>query len=82
MVKLRRHWLMVFAGMLAMWVQPTGATACAVCFGDPNSDMAKGAAAGVLAMVGIIYGVLMCFAGVTVFWIIRMKRSAAQDSAV
>ena len=32
--------------------------ACAVCFGDPESSLTKGAVAGVLVLVGIIMSVL------------------------
>jgi hypothetical protein len=82
MVTWTRSWLMVIAGVLALLVQPAGASACAVCFGDPNSDMGKGAAAGVLVMAGVIYGVLMGFVGIIVYWVIRAKRLAAQGPAI
>jgi hypothetical protein len=48
--------------------------ACAVCYGDPESPMAKGVVAGVLTMVGIIGVVLVGIAGTGVYWIQRSRR--------
>ena len=53
---------------------PEMVRACAVCYGDPESDMAKGAAAGVLALMGIVVSVLGGIAGVTIFWVRRARR--------
>lgn len=49
------------------------ALACAVCFGDPNSPMAKGAAAGVLFLAGVISFVLLGIAGTAIFWVRRSR---------
>ena len=48
--------------------------ACAVCFGDPESNMAKGAVAGVLALAGFIGFVLMGITGTGLFWILRNRQ--------
>ncbi len=53
---------------------PEIARACAVCYGDPESDMAKGAAAGVLVLMGIVVSVLAGIVGVTIFWVRRARR--------
>ena len=53
---------------------PEMVRACAVCYGNPESDMAKGAAAGVLVLMGIIVSVLVGIVGVTVFWMVRARR--------
>ena len=59
------------AGLLA---SPSRALACAVCFGDPESSMAKGAVAGVLVLMGVIAFVLAGVAGTGLFWIQRSRR--------
>ncbi|MDE2999707.1 MAG: hypothetical protein OXU79_11580 [Gemmatimonadota bacterium] len=53
---------------------PEMVQACAVCYGDPESDMAKGAAAGVLVLMGIVVSVLGGIVGVTIFWVRRARR--------
>ncbi len=53
---------------------PEMARACAVCYGNPDSDMAKGAVAGVLVLMGIIVSVLGGIVGVTLFWMRRARR--------
>ena len=53
---------------------PDMVRACAVCYGNPESDMAKGAAAGVLVLMGIIVSVLVGIVGVTIFWARRARR--------
>ncbi len=50
------------------------ALACSVCFGDPDSPMAKGAVAGVYVMVGFIGFVLLGIAGTACFWMVRGRR--------
>ena len=50
------------------------AAACAVCYGDPDSPMAKGVVAGVLTLVGVIGFVLVGIAGTGLFWIQRSRR--------
>ena len=47
------------------------AVACAVCFGDPESAMAKGAVAGVLVLGGVVLFVLAGVAGTGLWWIRR-----------
>jgi hypothetical protein len=70
------------AAMLSL--APAGlAHACATCFGDPESNIAKGAASGVMVMAVILYGVMMCMAGTTFLWwrrSRRMDRGAADAS--
>ena len=49
-------------------------SACAVCFGDPESRMAKGVVAGVLVLVGVIGMVLLGVASMGVWWMLRSRR--------
>ncbi len=44
------------------------AFACAVCFGDPDSDLAKGAVAAVVLLGCVIFCVLLGIAGTAVHW--------------
>lgn len=47
--------------------------ACAVCFGDPESPMAKGAVAGILVLLGVVGCVLTAFVGTGLYWIRRSR---------
>ena len=51
-------------------------TACSVCFGDPESPMTKGMAAGILVLLGFIGTVL---AGISAFFIYVIRRPEARD---
>ena len=53
-------------------VQPLNA--CAVCFGDPESDMARGAVAGIIVLASIVGFVLMGITGTSLFWIHRSRQ--------
>lgn len=56
------------------------ANACSVCFGDPNSAMAKGAAMGVWVLGGVISFVLFIVGGTSLFWV-RRGRLLSQSNA-
>lgn len=51
------------------------AAACSVCLGDPESPMVKGAVAGIIVMLVLVYGVLAGFIGFTAMRVIRRQRS-------
>ena len=53
---------------------PSAAWACSVCFGDPESSMAKGAVAGVATLFGVVAFMLCSIAGVALFWVQRGRR--------
>ena len=55
--------------------------ACAVCFGDPESSLTKGAVAGVLVLVGIIVSVLGGIAGMALFWAKRARMLASEKQS-
>ncbi len=57
------------------------ALGCAVCFGDPESGMAKGAVAGVIVMIGVVSSVLIGVAGTGLYWIQRGRRLARAEEA-
>ena len=58
--------------IISSWLAD-GAVACSVCFGDPDSAMAKGAAAGVVLLAGVAGFVLSAVAGTGLFWIHRAR---------
>jgi len=66
-------------GVTALSVAAGDALACATCFGDPESDMAKGAVWGVAVLFGIVCSVLSGIAGVGLFWLQRSRRYARLD---
>ncbi len=55
------------------------ARACASCFGDPDSSMAKGVVAGVLVLVAVVGTVLLGVAGTSLRWIQRGRRLAQME---
>lgn len=65
---------LVFVALWRTW--ESSAAACAVCFGDPQSPMAKGAVMGVLTLGAIIGSVLVFIAGTGVYWLHRGARLA------
>lgn len=48
--------------------------ACSVCYGDPDSDMAKGAIAGVAVLGLVILGVLGWVGGTAIYMVRRSRR--------
>ncbi len=76
--RLARMSLAIFACLGALLsAQPV--LACSVCYGDPNSAMAKGARAGVLVLLGVAGAVLMGIASLLIFW---MRRAAQLERLV
>jgi len=67
------------AVMVYSFIETTPAYACAVCFGDPDSPMSKGALMGVIVMLGVIGSVLMGIAGTTMFWMHRANQLTLQQ---
>ena len=67
--------------LVAAWC-PAALWACTVCYGDPNSLQVKGAEAGVLFLLGVIVTVLLAFAGMILFWVVRAKRIAQVTNTV
>ena len=48
--------------------------ACSVCYGDPDSAMAKGALAGVLVLMGVIVGVMGWVGGFAIYFTRRARK--------
>jgi hypothetical protein len=66
----RRVGLVVFLLAAAAWSQTH---ACSVCFGDPESDMVKGAMSGVWFMLGVVGMVQVSFA---LFFFVYLRKRA------
>ncbi|MEE2674010.1 MAG: hypothetical protein VX466_09450 [Myxococcota bacterium] len=69
----------IFAAGLGLLVADA-ASACSVCFGDPNSSMSQGAQAGVLVLLGVIVAVLAGLASLIVFWARRAAKLALPEA--
>ena len=67
--------LAAWVGAAAIW-HADSVWACSVCFGDPESPMAKGVVAGVLVLVGVIGMVLLGVVGTGLFWVSRSRALA------
>ena len=71
--------LLSLAGLVAViGMLPSLASACAVCFGDPQSSQTQSAMAGVLVMLGITLFVLISFGSIAFTW---ARRARALDQA-
>jgi hypothetical protein len=72
-----RHRMAWLTRLMPVWVAfilCDEALACAVCFGDPDSDLAKGAVAGVVLLGCVIFCVLLGIAGTAVHWSRKARR--------
>ncbi len=70
----------IWTGLLgALTAEPV--LACAVCHGDPDSQMAKGAKAGVIVLAVIVYLVLFTMLGVAGTWMMRARRLSRAEQA-
>ena len=70
-----RVWRHVLSALLAtLLLDADYAAACPVCFGDPDSEMARGAMWGILVLGIFVYGVLMGMVGIGVTWFIRARK--------
>lgn len=66
---------LLFTGTIIWAAFSASARACAVCQGNPDSDLVKGAKSGVLMMILVTYGVLLCFGGFAALWFVRHRRN-------
>ncbi len=70
-----RVWRLVLPALLAtLLLDLDYAVACPVCFGDPDSEMARGAMWGILVLGIVVYGVLMGMVGIGITWFIRARK--------
>jgi hypothetical protein len=69
----------MFAFAVIVLASAGDADACAVCYGDPESPMTKGMAAGIWVLLGCIFTVLTGFASVFLYWMSRSRRLSALE---
>lgn len=66
---------MLLAGaLIAITALPWPARACSVCFGNAQSPLVQGAAAGVIFLGVVVYAVLMGFGGMTLVCFLRARK--------
>lgn len=63
---------LVAAAAVLSWA-PT-VRACAVCFGKSDDPMVRGAAAGVIFLAIVVYGVLFSFVGIAGLFFLKARR--------
>jgi hypothetical protein len=61
---------------------PRAAWACPVCFGQNDSPLASAINLGVIAMLGVVVGVLTAFASFIVYLVRRARMVATHDTAL
>ncbi len=58
------------------------ASACSVCFGNPDAPMVKGVQKGVLVLVGCVGTVLSLFASMFLYWVWRVHSRGQVNNGV
>jgi hypothetical protein len=81
---MKRIQAIVLTVLAALLASPTGAFACAACFGKSDSNMAKSVNAGIFSLMGVIVTVLI---GAASFFVFLSRRAAVaaqsgQDSSM
>jgi hypothetical protein len=71
---MKRAQAFVLTVLAAMLASPTGALACAACFGKSDSNMAKSVNAAIFSLMGVIVTVLI---GAASFMVFLSRRAAA-----
>ncbi|NOX60157.1 MAG: hypothetical protein GXP29_15040 [Planctomycetes bacterium] len=69
-----RRWVVLLT--LPLLLVAKRAQACAVCFGDPESSMARGAVAGVILLGCVVFCVLLGIAGTAFHWSRKARKLA------
>ena len=71
---MKRILTFVLTGLRVALASPTAALACAACFGQSDSQMAKSVNAGIFCLLGVIVTVLI---GAASFFVFLSRRAAA-----
>ncbi len=69
------------AVLVALAAMPLPAHACSVCFGNAQSPLVQGAAAGVIFLGVVVYAVLMGFGGLTLVCFLRARKLRRAEEA-
>lgn len=79
---MRHQNLPTFAWVMAILLMASQkATACAVCFGDPNASMTKAVGSGILFLLVVVVGMLGALAGFFIFIARRASRASVPEEA-
>lgn len=70
----QRRFIVPLVLLATLLLNTDPATACPVCFGDPESGMAKGAMWGIMVLGLFIGSVLMGIVGIGTTWFIRARK--------
>lgn len=68
-------------GSILLACSTNKALACAVCQGNRDSQLVKGAESGVLTLVFVTYGLLIGMAGICTMWALRARRLRILESS-
>ena len=79
--RLRRQRLTLATVLVALAAMPCPAHACSVCFGNAQSPLVQGAAAGVIFLGIVVYAVLMGFGGLTLMCFLRARKLRRAEEA-
>jgi hypothetical protein len=71
---MKRIQAIVLTAAAALLASPTGALACAACFGKSDSNMAKSVNVAIFSLMGVIVPVLI---GAASFFVFLSRRAAA-----
>jgi hypothetical protein len=74
---MKRVLTFIAAVLTAVLASPTGAYACAACFGKSDSSMAKSVNAAIFSLMGVIVTVLI---GAASFFVFLSRRAAAVEA--
>ena len=74
---MKRIHALVLTVLAALLASPTGAFACAACFGKSDSNMAKSVNAAIFSLMGVIVTVLV---GAASFFVFLSRRAAANST--
>jgi len=70
---------MILVVLATLLITVGDADACSVCYGDPESPMTKGMAAGIWVLLGCIFTLLAGFASMFLYWMSRSRRLSALE---
>ncbi len=71
----RARWMTLsLLTMASLLLRAPAVQACAVCFGKSDDPMVRGAAAGVIFLAIVVYGVLFSFAGIAGLFFLKARR--------
>jgi hypothetical protein len=74
---MKNRWMSLVAVVVGSWLSSPAALACAACFGQSDSAMAKGMNAGIFALLAFVFAAWIAFGSFFVF-IVRRSRNMSE----